>query len=889
MTSPAIPGLLLLNKGTPARAAHRCAPALLLLFLLPSLAFAFSPEPDFEAPGYFPTGDYPHFVEQADFNGDGLIDLVVSNRIDDNLVLFLGNGSGDSPDGTFTLLLTLSASDQPYLCTVADLNGDDILDLVVGIRYLNGVDLFLGGGSEGVWDSTFSAPSHFFSGHGAYSAAVGDFNEDGIVDLAVANDCIASDIGDSVSVLIGTGADSVWDGGFESPVGYPTDHTPQMILAHDFNEDGILDLVTCNAHGASVSVLIGDGGGGVGDGTFHPRVDYSVGSGPHSAVVEDFNEDGIADLAVSCWDVDRVSVLLGNGAGGVGDGTFSAATHYAVGDAPRRVVIADCDGDSIHDLVTCDYYGRTLSVLTGYGDGTFASARTSFAGGTCWSLVAGRFDEDGFVDVVAVSPNDEGATFYAGKGDGTFRSVECLIVPDRCRAVVTGDWNGDGHADLAAAGRNEFREGTIFVFTADEAGHGFTHAQTCSTGTDPADMITEDFNGDSIPDLASLNRGDGTLSILLGAGGGAFGSPLFTSVGNEPAALVTGDFDDNGVRDLILTRRLNGTMSVLLGVGDGTFAAPVAYAVGWGPRGAALGDFNGDEIEDVAIALLYDNAVSVLLGNGAGGIGDGTFAAATPFAVGENPHDVITADWNGDEIPDLAVTETGADSVVVLLGNGAAGVGDGTFSTAGRYAVGLSPIEILTADWNGDGILDLATADSLSGTLSILTGNGGADAGDGTFDGPYVFAAEEWVSDLVDGDFDGIGGRDIIAAGAGFYVKNPDCRINIIRNRLEITALPGGSPPPALPRLRVRVRPNPFNPVAAIRYELARRSAVRATVHEPSGRLVSVLFEGVVEGGEHTLPWNGRDGDGRSVASGVYLIRVETDHSVGAAKAVLLR
>ncbi len=218
-----------------------------------------------------------------------------------------------------------------------------------------------------------------------------------------------------------------------------------------------------------------------------------------------------------------------------------------------------------------------------------------------------------------------------------------------------------------------------------------------------------DFNGDGRLDLAVVDDGDEpwggtnppTVSVLLGNGDGTF-QPMerFAAGGTLGIGLLAGDFNGDGKLDLATSN------SVFLGNGDGTFQAAETFAAGSVSLPVVAGDFNADGKLDLAVANNYSNDVSVFLGNG-----DGTFQAATEYATGNNPFAALVAgDFNGDGHLDLVVldggdgTDDGIDASMLLAN------GDGTFQSAKKIAVGISPDCLVTADFNGDGRLDLAVA-----------------------------------------------------------------------------------------------------------------------------------------------------------------------------------
>ena len=205
-------------------------------------------------------------------------------------------------------------------------------------------------------------------------------------------------------------------------------------------------------------------------------------------------------------------------------------------------------------------------------------------------------------------------------------------------------------------------------------------------GNSPVALALADFNGDGIPDLVVANKGNGTtnagtVSILLGAGDGTFGTATDITIGTSqdtniptPSAVAVGNFDGDGNMDIAVTDSANNAVKILRGNGDGTFAAPVTYPTGNTPVALLVKDFNGDGIPDLAVVNQTDGTVSILLGQTGG-----TFAAKTDYPVGSTPAAIASADFNADGVADLAVTNNSTNTVSILLGNS-----DGTFGLEDR-------------------------------------------------------------------------------------------------------------------------------------------------------------------------------------------------------------
>jgi hypothetical protein len=354
-----------------------------------------------------PTGVYPDSIATGDFNGDGIPDLAVANVgcggtfCYGTVSILLGNG-----DGTFTATASPATGVEPISIAVGDFNGDGIADLAVvncsGNLTQGTVSVLLGNG-----DGTFTAAASPTVGDLPQSIAVGDFNGDGIPDLAVVNMCgsgpncaAVGSIG-TVSILLGKG-----DGTFTLKSSLTTGVDPYFVAVGDFNGDGIPDLAVANNCGTdptcksagTVSILLGNG-----DGTFTAKASPATGNGPLSIAVGDFNRDGKLDLAVANGSSNSISILLGNG-----DGTFTAAASAAAGYG-KFVAIGDFNQDGVTDLAVAIGGGSTVTVLLGNGDGTFNLAASPVVGYTPESLAVGDFNGDGIPDL-AVAIGSSGST-----------------------------------------------------------------------------------------------------------------------------------------------------------------------------------------------------------------------------------------------------------------------------------------------------------------------------------------------------------------------------------------------------------------------------------------------------------------------------------------------
>ena len=292
-------------------------------------------------------------------------------------------------------------------------------------------------------------------------------------------------------------------------------------------------------------------------------------------------------------------------------------------------------------------------------------------------------------------------------------------------SIAVADFNGDGLLDLAVTNTGD---GTVTVLEATGfGGFGTPAGNPFATGKSPKAIVTGDFNGDGKADLAIANSGDNTITVLLGNGAGGFtpapGSPFSGSTGSQPVSLAIGDFNSDGIQDLAVVYAGNSIVQTFLGSGTGsfTFTTGGSFTVGTNPSSVAVGDFNGDGNDDLAIANSGSNSVSVMLGNGSDTF---TAASGSPLNLGGSvsaPASVVVGDFNGDGILDLAVANSGSGNVAILLGIGGGGF---AASPGSPFNTGAQPASLVVGDFNGDGVADLAVANSGSNSILIMTGDG---------------------------------------------------------------------------------------------------------------------------------------------------------------------
>lgn len=497
------------------------------------------------------------------------------------------------------------------------------------------------------------------------------------------------------------------------------------------------------------SVLLSNG-----DGTFRQHVEYMAGFIPESVTSGDFNEDGNPDLAITAFGISTsvAAILLGNG-----DGTFQPHRDFPTVFGPLGLVVGDFNGDGHQDIVIADSQSSTISVLLGKGDGTFRSQMNFAVNGFPGSVAAADFNDDGILDLAIPEGGANTIGIFLGNGDGSFRFlVEYAL--NGPAALVVGDFNGDHKPDLAWINSPDGFYHSVGVMFGNQDGT-FQTGMIWDAGPDPIGLAVGDFDQNGRVDLAVTNSKSSTVNILVSNPDGSFQAAIRFGVGESPLGVGTGDFNGDGKTDLAAAT--SEGVTVLINSGRAQFRSDLSFAAGHATSAVAVADFNGDGRLDVATAngapfalRNPDDTVSVLLGNG-----DGTFQARNDFGVGHFPQSVAAGDFNGDGKVDLATADHDNNTVSVLLGNG-----DGTFRPRSTFACGSLPTSVAVADLNADGKLDLAVADN-GGAVSILLGKG-----DGTFNPSTNYNTGNAPFSIAIGDFNGDHRPDLVV-GAGSVVS----------------------------------------------------------------------------------------------------------------------
>jgi hypothetical protein len=677
---------------------------------------------------------YDLYATVTDLNGDGYPDLEVMDGGNNREYIYINKKDGTFKDPVYTTI-TYSTGAQFYgnagTVLFTDVNGDGIPDMVATAPFgyftstyqpasIVSILVFLGKG-----DGTFNAPlpeqtskfnGYLFNEFGNLVAA--DMNNDGKIDLVymVAGNDVNFNTTSFVTVVLGNG-----DGTFAPfPADFPTsgavlpgvaNNTYGSIAVSDVNGDGKPDVLFSLGEGSLYKAL------GKGNGKFDNVETVATGlstdliTGPQMVNFADVDGDGILDAIAYNWGF--IAIYKGTGDGNFNNTPIEQFVSGEGGD--QQPMPADFNGDGNVDIVEVDFDEARVDFFAG-GNWSHAGAPAMSAPGssaqTFQVMAIGDFNGDGVADVVAADFN--GVAVNQNGGDDGVKSDLSYTPPTQTLGV-----NGT-YPDIKVGindGKGNFTYTTILSQN-DEFPLGVSWIEPVAADLNKdgkADIILGDFHGLAI----SLNKGDGT-----------FAAPVQVDLGVQyiPCGIAyidVGDLNGDGAPDIVAaypgdascnayTQVTPSGVFILLNNGKGAFTSTF-MAYGYGAYLPRLTDLNGDGKLDLVLADINDANKDYFL-YAIPGNGDGTFNLAGATLPLENT--VVTAiipgDYNGDGKTDLALgVETQVDGngnpVYNTTGlNLLSGNGDFTFGLAVQYSPGIYPIAGQSADFNGDGLPDLA-------------------------------------------------------------------------------------------------------------------------------------------------------------------------------------
>ncbi len=567
-----------------------------------------------------------------------------------------------------------------------------------------------------------------------------------------------------LSGSLGTSSFTPNPGGASNPfpsTSYPAGIGPAALVAADFLNNGLLDLAAVNEIDNSLTILLNQNGS---QGTFAQATGSPIKLGTpraaapatHPSIASaTFTSSGCHDLVASDPLSNVVNVLLSNC-----DGTFLKPLVIPVGFNPTAIATGDFNGDGKQDFAVANEDDDSISIFLGDGTGKFTAAKnspfllarqlaistTSLPDGVLNTAYSGTLQSTGGTGAViwtlATGTLPAGLTLSPGTGAITGTPTAAGTSPITVK--VTDSATPPNSATTALSIVINAAAPTFAISTASlpngSIGTPYDQFLAVTGGTSP---FTWSVPPGTLPTGLSLNATTGeitgtptsttttppsftfTVSVTDSSATPLIAQKQFTltpisAAERGPVAMAVSDFNSDGNQDLAIVNQATNNVTILLGNGDGTFTeasgSPISSGVGNGPVAIAAGDLNGDSKPDLAVVNQADDTVSVLLNNG-----DATFAPATgsPLQTAASPTGVVIADFNQDGIPDLAVTNGGANTFRVFMG-----LSQGLFSLAFEPPAGpagSAPTAIVAGTFATGGFPDVAITNNVSGAAGDVT------------------------------------------------------------------------------------------------------------------------------------------------------------------------
>ena len=648
-------------------------------------------------------GSNPRSVTTADFNRDDMLDTAITDAWHDTMKVYLG--LGHECFARENVYSTGSGSVAKSI-VAGDANEDGRMDIIIANEEADDVVVFLAFDYISFTDHSINIPGADLS---ARYLVTGDFNSDHRLDIAVANTN-----GYYISIYLGYGNGTFFE---HTRLSTGESSNPVSLSVGDLNHDDCLDIVVTNMNTGTIDVFLGHGDGG-----FQWLILYQSGnqSSPLSLALADLNKDNQLDIAVT--------LDTGNNTGevwmfwGYGNGSFHKEVVYSMVNSAVFIAVDDLNQDTNLDMVVVNTYAHNVCILFGYGNGTFGNVTNLSTGEDSYPVCVafGDFNRDQSIDIVISNLNFHIISLFFDYGNGTSslqKTFETRLTAN-LRPIVVADMNNDTILDILAA---DYHGGDTSVAIYYGLGDGnFTLSNIHPTGfaSRLTMMAVGDFNNDSKLDLAITNWSENSIGVFIQASIEPFGPSVQFSTGNQshPNSVTLGDFNNDGHLDIAVTNSALNTFGILLGYGNGDFADQLTCFTGFNslPSAISTDHFNDDNYLDIVVINTATHHICIFLGQG-----NGSFIQMTNYSTGVRsiPVAIVAKDMNRDGHADLVVANRDSNEVLVFTGTG-----NGVSDEPKRYSIGYNarPQSVAIGDINDDEMLDIAVANDGAGYVEIL-------------------------------------------------------------------------------------------------------------------------------------------------------------------------
>ncbi|WP_207425024.1 FG-GAP-like repeat-containing protein [Pedobacter sp. SYSU D00535] len=795
--------------------------------------------------GSITAGSNPAAVSAPDMNRDGKPDLLWVSKGSNSFFVSLNTSQAGSISFTSPFAFQVNA---PSTITAGDLDLDGKPDVVVGHVLENRVSIYR---NVSINDTTqFSLPQVFTADAPVTCIAIGDMNNDKTQDLVIGHATVAS-------VLIYGGGSTPDYIGFGPQLRLTAASTVSSLKLNDIDGDGKVDIVTT---GAAVSAFRNTNTGNslsFSTGTTLPFSGTSTG-----LAVADLDGDRMPEVVISDKNNNNASVYKNTSTSGLIN--FSSAVNFATGAEPAGILINDFDGDGVPDLAAANSSTSANSVsilrnLTNQPEANAASVPkiTSFSpssgvNGTSVTITGTNFSPTPGNNIVyfgAVKAQVQAASStsltVAVPLSATFAPITVTVnnltaysqkpfmvkqvnpiqmesktfspksdfPTGGVNSVAVGDLDGDGKSEIIATSVSLSPHATTIAVlknTGSREQISFDPKLNFTTGESPSAAALGDFNGDGKLDVVTANQNGNSVSVLINntAGTISFQPKIDLTTGINPSAVAVTDIDQDGKPDIVVTNGGEKSFSIFRNTstnGTVSFADKVDFAAGSSPVSLAIADFDGDGKPDVAVGSMTSTTIDIRRNESS--IGSISFAGSTYVNASAYLLSLAAGDLNNDNKPDLIAANDLTHTVSVIKNTST--IGSISFDAKADYPTGKNPRGLALNDLDGDGLVDVAVANFSSNSISVLrnTSTSSISLAE-TLDLP----TGQQPSSVALADLDNDNRTDILAANSNSFSSSVSVILNAPKARPFIQTF---APASGAAGTTVTIQGANFSPIAA--------------------------------------------------------------------------
>ena len=594
------------------------------------------------------SGSHPKAVAVGYFNNDSFLDIVVANYDTHNVGVFLGYGNGSFVENQ---IITSVGSGRPFSLAVGDFNNDKKLDIAVVLEGISNVIILLG------WNNgSFEIFRMYYMGHDSrpYAIVASDLNSDNRTDLAVVN------YGTSELVIfIGNGNGTFTISRYSTGAG----SHPISLAVADFDDDKLPDIVVANSGTNDVTFFQSNKNGTVTN-MITTFTGYFTQLTSISTIA--INEDEYIDIILVDSSQNSVYVFEGTD-----DGDFEMQVRNSTGinSNPIAIAVGDFDNDDKTELVITNNATNNILVLTLYGryPQAFPTQYNLTDGTNPINMEITDLNNDDEPDMIVPNFETESIDIFFMK-DNTYPKKPLTYSMGKGSypyAVSAIDLTNDGYKDIIVL-LNKAKQVAILINTRKGT---FTSGNKYSTGDNlsPYAIVVADLNNDNYPDIVTQTD-DYNIGVLFGLDQGLFKNTISIYADYEcsPGSIAVNDMNNDRFLDLVVSSTNSEYIWIFLGYGNGSFQEPIRVSIdGDSVETHVLGDLNNDGYLDIVYTNVLYSYVGILLGDR-----NGKFSRIPGVYVtrGSIPSHMALGYYNDDDILDIAVSCEYDTAIHVFMG-----------------------------------------------------------------------------------------------------------------------------------------------------------------------------------------------------------------------------